>query len=212
MPARMREPGDEPSLELVEGGARGAQSPFDALLQAAESDPQAAEGLALAYASMARDEREKLLSTVIADARGAARSPAGPLALLLSVEEDPRLAEAIAVALLEADDGALGGGSPDAGWIWGDEDDGGVAVVRRLHGGFVEVLRVAWAGGALDVEREPLARSDDLWAVRRRTGVPDAADRVGLDHAVVHLAEVLWRERLRRGSLPGQLRPFADLF
>lgn len=202
-------PRDEtPKLELV--GSPG--TPFDALLSAAESDPAIAEGFALAYASMERDDRLRLLATIIADARDAGRSPAGPLALILAVEDDASLAEDIARALRETGDASLGPAADDAGWIWGSDKAGGVAVARSLHGGFVEVRRVAWEDGELHVYQEPLARSDEVLEMRRRNGVPDEALRVGLDQAVTYLAEVLWHTRLVRGSLPSQLRGFADLF
>ncbi|HJL19655.1 MAG TPA: hypothetical protein RMH99_28590 [Sandaracinaceae bacterium LLY-WYZ-13_1] len=198
-----------PHLALVEGGA---ESPFDALLRAAEHDPDAARGLALAYAAMSPAEREALIATVVVDAEAAGRSPAPVLALLLSVEDEPALSDRIAGAMLALEDAALGAPRHDAGWIWGDDRRGGVVTARHLHGDFVELSRVRWADGAVDVEREPLARAEDPAALRRRMGVPEEATVVALEHAVARLAEALWRERVRRGALPEGLRPIADLF
>ena len=195
-----------PKLSLVRG-----ESPFDALMRAAEQDAEAAEGFALAYASMPREERAKLVDTVIADAEAAGRSPAGPLMLLLAVEEELDLAKGIANALL-ASEPKLARRGIDAGWVWGAETEGGVAVVRHLHGGFVELLRVGWEGTDVEGDSVPLAHEEELPDRRRALGVPQKAERVPLERAIDRLTEQLWRVRRRGGDLPERLRAYADLF
>ena len=183
-----------------------ADGPFDALLEAVDRDPDAARGLALAYAEMERSAREALVEAIIEDGAAAGRSPAGPLALLLAVEDDAALARAIARGL----DETLTRRGVDAGFVWGDDREGGVAVVRHLHGGFVEVLRVAWGSRGLDVDAEPLAVWDE--GLRRRYAIPEESDRVPLERAIDRLAHALWRARQGGRPLPERLRAFAHLF
>jgi hypothetical protein len=197
------------SLKLVSDGE--GESPFDALLAAAERDPSAAEGLALAYASLGPDERAALLETIVHDARSTQRSPSSSLALLLAVEDEPRLAERIAAALREHGTAHLARSRPDAAWAWGGDGEGGVVLARHLHGAFVEVFGVRWSGGAFELRTEPLASAEQLAQVRARLGVPEHADALGPDDAVDRLASVLWRAR-RRGPLPEALRRLEDLF
>jgi hypothetical protein len=203
---------DGTSLKLVPRSEQTRESPFDALLRAVEQDPHAAEGLALAYAAMRFEEREALVSTVVRDAEAAGRSPAPALALLLAVEEDRMLARLIAAALVDA------GPMPsrregDGGWAWGGDVEGGVAVARHLHGSFVEVLSVTWEGGAIrGLRTEPLAQHERISDVRRRLGVPEAAESLGLREAIDRLAQALWRTRREGGALPEGLHRLADLF
>lgn len=203
-----------PRLKLIVDREVGpGLSPFDALLAAAEHDPDAAEGLALGYAALARDEREALVGAVLEDAEASGRSPATTLALLLSVEEDRFLARDIAAALVDAGFGERPGLERDVGWAWGGREEGGVAVARHLHGAFIEVACLGWRGGELEAPRvEPIARHERLDDVRRRVGVPDSADLLAFDDALDRLAAQLWRLRRARGSLPERLRAIAHLF
>jgi hypothetical protein len=188
------------------------ETPFDALLRAAERDAQAAEGLALGYANLHPEERSALVETIVRDAQTAGRSPAATLALLLGVEVDRELARHITVALMDAGPGDLAERRrKDAGWAWGAEREGGVAVARHLHGEFVEVLSVTWTDAAISVHAEPLATHEAISGVRARLGVPEAAETLSLDEAIDRLAEALWRAR-RRGPLPETLTGLADLF
>ncbi len=191
----------------VKGLPSMTESPFDALLRTARTDPEAAAGLVLAYADLDEAARDKLLGLMIAEG-----ARADVLALMLGVEESPALAARIATALRDGD----GDPSPrrptrDLGYAWGSRDDGGAALVRELHGGFVEGVAVRWSGDDVHVETVPLARADEADALRRRLKVPMAAGRVSLAQATDRLAEGLWRLRQRTGSLPEALRPVADL-
>ena len=132
-------------------------------------------------------------------------------AVFLAVEEELDLAKGIANALL-ASEPKLARRGIDAGWVWGAETEGGVAVVRHLHGGFVELLRVGWEGTDVEVDSVPLAHEEELPDRRRALGVPQKAERVPLERAIDRLTEQLWRVRRRGGDLPERLRAYADLF
>lgn len=189
----------EPPLEVVPDEP---ESPFEALLRNARTDPEAATGLALAYADMSEEARDKLVP-LLREERPEL------LALLLGVEESPAIAERIAEALGEGDGPAPVGA--DSGHAWGREDDGGVALIRHLHGEFVEAVSVSWAAAEVSVETVPLASARELDALRRRLGVPAEARALSLAHATDLLAEGLWRLRRRRGSLPDSLHSVAAL-
>ncbi len=203
-----------PRLKLIVDRVEASgQSPFDALVAAADEDAQAAEALALGYAALERDEREAILAAVVCDAEVNGRSPATTLALLLSVEEDRFLARDIAAALVDAGFGERPGFERDVGWAWGGGEEGGVAVARQLHGAFLEVACLSWRNGELEPPRvEPIARHERLDEVRRRIGVPESADLLAFDDALDRLAAQLWRLRRARGSLPERLRAIAHLF
>lgn len=177
-------------------------TPFEALVESARTDPDAAAGLALAYADLSVEARGALLSVLI---EREAPSPE-VLALLLGVEEDPELAERIASAMVP--------GAPveDEGRVWGDASAGGVALLRGLHGAFVEGLAVRWDGDDLTVSTVPLARAEASAQTCRRLGVPADATRLRARLAIDRLTERLWRIRRETGSLPDSLRPLAGLF
>lgn len=206
-----------PPLELVRGpdgpdadgpDSVGGQTPFDALLRAAARDADAASGLALAYAEMTTDARTKLIDAVAPDPNA--------LALLLGVEEDPALAWKIAVALRTFERGAGQGGLAsarrDAAFEWGDVDEGGVGLVRHLHGEFVDALRVSWSAGTLDVEALPVSTGGDAEALGKEVGVPSDGKRVPFERGVDRLTEVLWRIRREGRVIPAAVRRFADVF
>ncbi|MGE0789341.1 MAG: hypothetical protein AB7S26_26945 [Sandaracinaceae bacterium] len=180
--------------------------PFEALLASAERDAEAATGLALAYADMHVDAREGMLRVLIEERP----IRVGVLALLLGVEESPELAMRIAMAIKDA--GGTSRQGSDEAWAWGGHDAGGVALFSRLHGGFLEAVTIAWTDDGASHELVPLAREDELVALKARFGIPGGAARVSLEVATDRLAEGLWRLRLRRGELPETLAPLAGLF
>lgn len=178
-------------------------TPFDALVRSAETDPEAAAGLALAYADLSVEARCALLEVL----EGSAPSPgrAQVLALLLGVEDAPELAERIA--------SAMDPGEPvdDEAFTWGDADAGGVALVRGLHGAFVEGIAVRWEGAEVSFRAVPLARAEATTQTRRKLGVPADAEDLHPSAAIDRLTERLWWVRRATGSLPDRLRPLADL-
>lgn len=191
-----------PRLELVKSRDAGDESPFEALLALADRDAEAAEGLALAYAALERHDRDALVASVVHDARRAGRSPAGPLALLLAVEPDRELAETIARALAELEPPGRARGT---GWIWGSEEEGGVALAREA-GPSLTLLGVRWRGAAIDVSRPEPVRCDALERGREMLEVPTSAEMCSLDAAIDRLAERLWRTCRDHGPLPAELR------
>jgi hypothetical protein len=62
------------------------------------------------------------------------------------------------------------------------------------------------------VQRDARVRREQLMAARQKLGVPDAAESMGVDHAIDRLAERLWRARVKRGSLPENVRALASFF
>ena len=189
-------------LELVRGGGGDAGTPFEALLRAATTDPEAASGLALAYADMRHEVRAKLVESVSGNA--------DVLLLLLGVEDEPEIAWAIAAALLASE-----GERPpsrDAAFGWGDPSRGGVGIVRHLHGEFADALRVSWSADSLEAESLLMTDAVDLDRIRRRTAIPSAAEPLPFERAVDSLTAALWRHRRAGGQMPPEVRPFAELF
>lgn len=188
-------------LELV-WDAQTDMSPFDTLLVAAGRDPEAASGLALAYADMPVAAREKLIEAIQHDPNA--------LALLLGVERDPILARTLADALRASS--AQPSEERDVAFAWGDGQSGGVGIVRQLHGGFVDTLRVSWTPDAVEAQVLPIGRVEDIVALRRRAAVPETARRVPHEHAIDALSETLWRHHRAGRAIPGDVQAFADLF
>lgn len=195
-------------LELVWSRVRGGpEGALLALMDAAEKDPVAAEGLMAAYAGMPEPERARLVETIIGDGRAAGRPVSGTLALLLGAEPNPDLAKAIASGL----DATVARPDVDRGWCWGHKQAGGVLMVRHLHGAFVEALSVTWDEAQLEADGDRLVAFDEQ-TIRTRHRVPASATRIGLDEAVDRMAGAVWRARRSGVSLPPTLRGFAHVF
>ncbi|MDB4975483.1 MAG: hypothetical protein JWN48_3824 [Myxococcaceae bacterium] len=188
--------------------------PFGALIVAAATDPDAARGLASAYASLAVAARRRIIEAVLSDAiaEGISASPA--LISLLAVEEDPDLARLIADGLNAAGGAGLRSTVAPRALLAGDEERGGVLLIRPLHGTFVEVLALAWAraDGVTHSMFDPLV--DDSAAAAHVTRLPEGLrfEETPTQLAVDVLASVLWSHRLKHGSLPPGVERFADLF
>ena len=188
--------------------------PFGALIVAAATDPGAARGLASAYASLAVAARRRIIEAVLSDAiaEGISASPA--LISLLAVEEDPELARLIADGLNAAGGDGLRSTVGPRALLAGDEERGGVLLIRPLHGTFVEVLALAWGrtDGVTHALFDPLV--DDSAAASHMTRLPEGLrfEETPTQLAVDVLASVLWSHRLKHGSLPPGVERFADLF
>lgn len=195
-------------LELVWSRVRGGpEGALLALMDAAEQDPVAAEGLMAAYSQMPDRERARLVETIIEDGKNAKRPVSGTLALLLGAEPNPELARAIASGL----DSTVARPDVDRGWCWGDKSAGGALMVRHLHGVFVEALSVTWDGTALAADGDRFSAFDEA-KLRRHHGVPLDAERVRMDEAVDRIASAVWHARRSGGALPPSLRGFAHVF
>lgn len=196
------------------GTGRGRAGPFGALLAAAVRDPAAARGLALAYASLDRLGRERIIEAVVADARAEAISVSAPLASLLAVEDDPDLAKQIAEAI--ADDGGAGlaSSSTPRAFVAGDEIDGGVLLVRPLHGTFVEALALAWKerGEITHQTYEPMIDDSNAKHLLSRLPPDLRFEEMPIRFVIDRLAPIVWTHRRKKGELPAGMDRFADLF
>lgn len=200
------------AVHARKGGGR--VGPFGALIVAAATDPAAARGLASAYASLAVGARRRILEAVISDSSAEGITPASALIALLTVEEDPELARQIADALNSAGGDGLRSTVAPRALLAGDEERGGVLLIRPLHGTFVEVLALAWsrADGVTHAIFDPLV--DDSAAGAHMGRLPESLrfEETPTDLAVDVLASVLWSHRRKHGSLPPGVERFADLF
>jgi hypothetical protein len=192
----------------------GRVGPFGALIVAAATDPAAARGLAGAYASLAIAARRRIIEAVLADASAEGISASPALIALLAVEEDPELARSIADGLNSAGGDGLRSTVAPRALLAGDEERGGVLLIRPLHGTFVEVLALAWTrpDGVSHALFDPLV--DDSVASTHTTRLPEGLrfEETPTQLAVDVLASVLWSHRLKHGSLPPGVERFADLF
>lgn len=192
----------------------GRVGPFGALIVAAATDPAAARGLAAAYASLAVGARRRIIEAVLSDAvaEGISASPA--LIALLAVEDDPDLARMIADGLNAAGGDGLRSTVAPRALFAGDEERGGVLLIRPLHGTFVEVLALAWTrdDGVTHAIFDPLV--DDSAAGAHTARLPEGLrfEETPTQLAVDTLASVLWSHRRKHGSLPPGVERFADLF
>ncbi|HEX6239398.1 MAG TPA: hypothetical protein VFZ61_00840, partial [Polyangiales bacterium] len=211
---RLELPADaaRPVIALRKGSGR--VGPFGALIVAAATDPAAARGLAGAYSLLAVAARRRIIEAVLSDATAEGISASPALIALLAVEDDPELARLIADGLNSAGgDGLRSTVSPRA-LLAGDQERGGVLLIRPLHGTFVEVLALAWtsAEGVTHALFDPLV--DDTVASTHTARLPDGLrfEETPTQLAVDVLAAVLWSHRRRHGSLPPGVDRFSDLF
>jgi hypothetical protein len=188
--------------------------PFGALIVAAAVDPAAARGLASAYASLAVAARRRIVEAVLADSLAEGISASAALIALLAVEEDPDLARLIADSLNSAGGDGLRSTVTARALLAGDEERGGVILIRPLHGTFVEVLALGWtrAEGVTHALFDPLV--DDAVAVQHMARLPDGLhfEETPTSRAIDVLAVVLWGHRRKHGSLPPGVERFSDLF
>lgn len=193
---------------------RGRVGPFGALIVAAATDPAAARGLASAYASLAVGARRHIIEAIVSDAIAEGISASSAFVALLSVEEDPELARSIADALSSAGGEGLRSTVAARAMLAGDEERGGVLLIRPLHGTFVEVLALSWTRpeGVTHAIFDPLV--DDGAAASHVGRLPDGLrfEETPTSLAIDVLAAVLWSHRRKHGSLPPGVERFADLF
>jgi hypothetical protein len=202
----------KPAVVPRKGGGR--VGPFGALIVAAAVDPAAARGLASAYASLAVAARRRIVEAVLADSLAEGISASAALIALLAVEEDPDLARLIADSLNSAGGDGLRSTVTARALLAGDEERGGVILIRPLHGTFVEVLALGWtrAEGVTHALFDPLV--DDAVAVQHMARLPDGLhfEETPTSRAIDVLAVVLWGHRRKHGSLPPGVERFSDLF
>lgn len=202
---------DRPSVAKATRGSAGA---FGALVIAAARDCDAARGLALAYAALDHDGRWQIVDAVVADARAEGISPCVVLASLLSVEEETDVAQHIADAISEAGGTGLASTVRPRALAAGDDERGGVILVRPLHGTFVEALALAWQrdAGVTHAVFDPMVHDGD--ALGHKASLPAELhfESVPISFAIDLVTPVLWSHRRKNGALPPGVTRFADLF
>jgi hypothetical protein len=208
-------PGAErPSRPPLAKAAEGPAGAFGALLVAAVEDPATARGLALAYASLDTRQRLQIIDAIVSDSDSEGIGASSVLASLLPVEEDLEVARRIAEAMAHAGDRGLRTVLRARAFLAGDELEGGVLLVRPLHGAFVEVLALAWtdADGITHTEFEAMARHEA--ARKSESALPSQLrfEEMPVAFAIDIVTSVLWNHRRLHGSLPECVEHFADMF
>jgi hypothetical protein len=210
----VRSPPRSPGPDLAKTSPSKA-GPFGALLAATVQDPAAARGLALAYASLTTPQRWEIVDAIVADAAAEGICVASVLAPLLAVEEVTDVAQHIAAAISRLGGQRLDTGAQTRALVAGDEFDGGVLMIRPLHGTFTEVLALAWKEGfgVTHAEFEPLLH-DTSAASTLRARLPGHLnfESAPVRFAIDLVTPVLWQHRRSHGSLPLEMHRFADLF
>jgi hypothetical protein len=187
---------------------------FGALLSSAIEDPATARGLALAYASLDTRHRLQIIDAIVSDADAEGIGASAVLASLLPVEEDLEVARRIAEAMSAAGDRDLHTALRTRAYLAGDELDGGVLLVRPLHGAFVEVLALAWtdAEGITHSGFDPLANHEKARDSERSLPVRLRFEEMPVAFAIDTVTTVLWNHRRLHGELPQCVEHFADMF
>jgi hypothetical protein len=210
MPGNPGGPNNQGS-QSTQSGLGGA---FGALLASAIEDPATARGLALAYASLETRHRLQIIDAIVSDSDAEGIGASAVLASLLPVEEDLDVARRIADAMSNAGDRGLRTALRARAFLAGDELDGGVLLVRPLHGAFVEVLALAWndAAGITHSAFDPLSHHENARASEHSLPGHWHFEEMPVAFAIDMVTNVLWNHRRKRGSLPECVEHFADMF
>jgi hypothetical protein len=205
---------DRPQRPPLAKPSEGPIGAFGALLSSAVEDPATARGLALAYASLETRHRLQIIDAIVNDAQSEGIGPSAVLASLLTVEEDLDVARHIAEKMSAAGDHGLRNELRTRALLAGEEQRGGVVLIRPLHGAFVEVLALAWSdtAGVTHAAYDPLAHHEH--AVRHTTALPADLrfEEMPVTFAIDTVTSVLWNHRRLHGALPDCVKPFADMF
>jgi hypothetical protein len=205
---------DRPSRPPLAKTAEGSVGAFGALLAVAVEDPSTARGLALAYASLETRHRVQIIDAIVSDADAEGIGASAILASLLPVEEDLEVARRIAEAMSVAGDRGLRTVLRARAFLAGDEMDGGVLLVRPLHGAFVEVLALGWnqAAGITHSAFDPMTHHEDARAGERSLPTHLRFEEMPVAFAIDTVTSVLWNHKRLHGVLPESLEHFADMF
>lgn len=187
---------------------------FGALLAAASQEPAAARGLALAYAALPLCHRQQLVDAVVADAREEGLCASLVLVSLLAVEENAAVARHIADTMAALDSTDLRPGIQTRALLAGDENQGGLVLIRPLHGTFVETLGLAWRceRGIISAVYEPLAHFREARGILQDLPNELYFEEMPLSFSIDMAAGPLWNHRRIHGDLPEEMARFADLF
>ncbi len=189
-------------------------SAFVTLLERASRDPEAAAGLALAYAAFAPPIRRALVEAIVTDAASGSVEVSTVLVALLGVEPDAELCRDIACALSAAASGAPVATGRERALFAGDETRGALLYARPLFGPFLETLLLRWTrdGGVSRAHFLPLATEETVERIEAEADPDLRFEEVPVTRAFDRAAVVLWEHRKRHGELPEALLPFAALF
>jgi hypothetical protein len=187
---------------------------FGALLAEAIQDPATAHGLALAYASLEPRHRMQIIDAVVSDSSAEGIGASAVLASLLPVEEDLDVARRIAEAMSMAGDRGLRTVLRARACLAGSELDGGVLLIRPLHGTFVEVLALAWNDevGITHSAFDPMVHHEMARASERALPGQLRFEEMPVAFAIDIVTSVLWNHRRLHGALPECVEHFADMF
>jgi hypothetical protein len=99
-------------------------------------------------------------------------------------------------------------------FLAGSELDGGVMLIRPLHGTFVEVLGLAWndAAGITHSAFDPMAHHELARASERALPPQLHFEEMPVAFAIDIVTSVLWNHRRLHGYLPECVEHFADMF
>jgi hypothetical protein len=190
------------------------KSIFGKLLSRAVCEPNLACDLALTYESLGRAARKKFVETVVVDARAEGTDISALLVALLAVERDAQVARLIATDITVEGGKALAPSCRMRSLLAGDEQRGGVVIVRPLYASFVDIYALVWNSreGITHALREPIASASD--ATRYAESLPDglAFDEAPVASTIDLVTKVLWNQRKRFGPFPDEIRGFANLF
>ncbi|MDD9972327.1 MAG: hypothetical protein OXR73_39140 [Myxococcales bacterium] len=181
---------------------------------AASLEPNAARGLAMAYAALTPSQRHFIIDAVVHDAQLEGVCPSLVLASLLAAEEETEVARHIAEALASLDRTELRSHARTRALVAGDERNGGLAVIRPLHGTFVEVLLLAWTldRGITHTHFEPLLHDAAAGKCLHRLPGDLAFEEMPVSFAIDLVTAPLWNHHRLHGALPKEIERFADLF
>ena len=136
------------------------------------------------------------------------------LASLLSVEENAGVAQHIADSMAALDTREMSIAARVRALLSGDDQHGGIVIIRPLHGTFVEALGLSWeqAQGITKALYEPLVHHEDARALTSALPVPVTFEEMPVMFAIDMAAPALWNHRRMHGALPTEMERFADLF
>ncbi|MET0386246.1 MAG: hypothetical protein ABW321_09830 [Polyangiales bacterium] len=156
----------------------------------------------------------RIIDAVVSDARAEGIGASAVLASLLPVEEDLDVARRIAEAMSVAGDDGLKTMVRARAYLAGSELDGGVLLIRPLHGTFVEVLALAWsdAAGITHSAFDPMAHHESARTAERALPQALRFEEMPVAFAIDIVTSVLWNHRRLHGKLPECVEHFADMF
>lgn len=187
---------------------------FGPLLSRAIREPDLACDFAIIYDSLGRKARKKIVEIVTRDAHSEGIDISAVLVALLAVERDAQIARFIA-ANISVDGGEKLVPSRRANALLaGDEQSGGVVIVRPLYASFIDAYAIAWNSeeGITHALCEPITSAVDATHYTECLPKNLAFNEASVVFAINRVAGVLWNQIKRFGLLPAEMNGFAALF